>query len=431
MGVKIAPDVLVKNPEFFSTGFPLAYPVGWSMEIFGHGLLQARIVMVLFALLLVLFFYLLARKIWNFKTAALASFLLVSFASLYGNGKNVLGEVPGLFFLILFLYFVYKIEQANYQGGYLNYVMAGLAGGLCIATKSIFLVLPPALILGIILFHKRIVWSWRLILAGVISGGAVMALLLKTQFFGGGPLINVIRDFANPYAVNTTSLVFQNITRFFTEMTPFYLLLMILFWLAAIIIRCFKKEKISLVELISLFFVLFICASYLRMVGWYRYLFAGQVISLLFFPASFIIVFNWLKNKFAWSRGFGLKIPIFLLIILIGLQFYQLIFRSWVAGYYNNHWTADLENYFSRQDTSTSFFVYNAPEIVTFLPTDNYCQYLKINDAMILGQEQLAKIQSGVPDKIIINNKEASAAVNFSFYQEKAAVSRYLIFERK
>lgn len=432
MGAQVAPGAVLKNPEFFSTGFPLAYPVGWSMKIFGQGLLPARAVMVLFTLSLVLFFYLLAKKIWDFKAAILASLLLISFASLYGNGKNVLGEVPGLFFLVLFMYFVYKIEQKDYQSGYSNYIMAGLAGGLCIATKSIFLVLPPAVILGTIILHKRIIWNWRLILAGALSFSAMMALLFKTQFAGGGPLMNVIRDFANPYAAaDTVSLIFRNAARFFTEAAPAYLLLMAVVWAAAIIIRRLKKEKNSLVELISFFFVLFICLSYLRMVGWYRYLFPAQVIALLFFPASFLVVFDWLKNKFVWSRWFGAKIPIVLLIILIGLQFYQLSFHSWVVGYYGSRGTRDLENYFDRLDKSISIFIYNAPEIAVFLPTENYYQYLKINDAMVLGQEQLEKIKTGAPDTIIINNKETAAAVDFSLYEQKNAVSRYLIFKRK
>jgi hypothetical protein len=37
----------------------------------------------------------------------------VTFPVLYGNGKNVLGEVPGLVFLFIFLASVFEIEATD------------------------------------------------------------------------------------------------------------------------------------------------------------------------------------------------------------------------------------------------------------------------------------------------------------------------------
>jgi len=432
MGIKIEPDLIVHNATFFSTGFPLAYPVGWAMELFGRGLLPARSVMVLFTILLVLLCYFLAKKIWGFKIAAFSSLLLVGFAPLYGNGRNVLGEVPGVFFLVLFLYYLYKIEKKKFVGSYSDYIMAGLSVALCLSTKSIFLVLPLAVILALIIFYKNIAWDWRRILAGLAAGSVVIAVLLKTQFLGGGPLVDVLRDYANPYAVGDMSvLVWQNIKRFFTEGTPIYLLGTMLIWLLSLAIRKIRSETTSLTEIVSFFFSLFICLSYLRMVGWYRYLFAAQILSLLFLPASSLIMFEWLKSKFAWSRNINIKIVFILFGVLIGAQFLYLHYFSWTASYYYSRATSSLENYFNRIDFSEKIFLYNSPEIATFLPSKNYYQYLKINDELILGQDQLKQITVGVPNKVIVNNKEASVMADFPLYQEAGAVSRYLIFEKK
>lgn len=432
MGIQIAPGEFVEKGVIFSTGYPVAYPVGLVMRFFGDGLLSARSVMVVFLILLVVFSYFLARRMWGVKIAVISSLLLISFASLYGNGKNVLGEVPGLFFAILFLFFLNKIEKEDYKSSISNYIMAGLAIGLCISTKSIFLVLPPALILGLIIFRKRVYWNWRHIFGGLAAFSLTIILLIITQFSKTDSLYKILQDYSNPYAVaNMSSLVIKNIARFFTEATPIYFLVLLVVWTIAIFLKIrYKKEKITLTESVSYLFVLLIWLAYFRIVGWYRYFFPAQVVLLLFFPTSFLTVFEWFKNKFAWSRAIGVKIPMVLLLILAGLQFYQFCFHSWVASYYSGHKTLDLKNYFSRLDPSTKVFIYNASEIVTFLPSNNYYQYLKITDTLILGQEQLEKIKAGTPDIIIINNEEARTTISFSLYQEKAAVSRYLILEK-
>ncbi len=429
MGIQLAPDFINHNATTFSTGFPLAYPVGWAMKFFGKGLLPARSIMVVFSLLLVLFFYLLSKRLWGFITAAFSSFLLVSFAPFYGNGKNVLGEVPGLFFRFLFLYFVYRIESESYGGGYLNYIMAGLAAGLCISTKSIFLVLPAAVILGVIILRRKINWHWYFIFVALVAFIAVMAIWIKTQFLMGGPLMSVFQDYANPYAVSDTFLlVWQNLKRFFSEAAPAYLLAMTLVWATAIIIRKIKKEETSLVELISFFFALFIGLSFLRMVGWYRYLFPAQVIALIFLPASTAIVFDFFNSQL--KRKLPAATPFFLTAILISFQFYQLCFGSWVSGYYGSHNARDLKGYFAGINPSEKIFLYDTPEIATFLPSSNYYQYLKINDNLIIGQEELAKVKSGLPDKIIINAKKKDIISEFSLYSERTKVSKYLILEK-
>jgi len=97
-GMQVEPGVIINATRFMTTGFPLIYPLSFSFKFFGVGMLQARIVMVIFLIGLILIAYLLVKKMFGFRTAVLSSLLLVSFPVLYGNGKNVLGEVPGLFF---------------------------------------------------------------------------------------------------------------------------------------------------------------------------------------------------------------------------------------------------------------------------------------------------------------------------------------------
>lgn len=443
MGIQVAPGEIIRNSAFFSTGFTVTYPVGMAMRFFGRGLLQARAAMVLFLVLLVFFFYLLAKKNWGFKTAIFSSLLLASFAPLYGNGKNVLGEVPGLLFLILFLFFINKLEKNNFKANFYHYAMAGLAAGLCISTKPLFLVLIPAILLAFFIFKRNIVFRLKPLFISLLFFALPIVLWFKTQFSGIDSIPGILSTYSNPYTLsNIYSFIIQNALRFFTEATPIYFLVLLIIWVASIILRVrVKKQKIIIAEIISFIFVILVWLAYFRTPGWYRYLFPANVIMLLYFPAAFHVVYGFFKNflfkgsKFKY-QGFYKSAPLLLLLILISMQFYQVAFSSWVATYYNSTRTKELASYFNQHDGSKSIFVYRNPEIVTFLQHNNYYQYLKLNSVLQVGENKLNQIDLGVPDEIIatadgmeeLNGKVSSL---FLQYKEKDRVDKYVIFEKK
>jgi hypothetical protein len=77
-------------------------PVAGSFAVFGIGLIQARLVMVAFLLGAAWTFYQLARKLGGQYMALIALALLVTSPSLafLETGRQVLGEVPALLFLV-------------------------------------------------------------------------------------------------------------------------------------------------------------------------------------------------------------------------------------------------------------------------------------------------------------------------------------------
>jgi len=87
-------------------GYPVAAPVALSMAIFGDSLFAARVPMALFIMLCVAAGFALIYRLYGLRTAALSLLFLSTLPLLYGNGKNVLGEVPGLFYTLAALYFV-------------------------------------------------------------------------------------------------------------------------------------------------------------------------------------------------------------------------------------------------------------------------------------------------------------------------------------
>ena len=123
-------------------------PIALAFEFGGIGLLQARVVMALYLLAALAAFFKLASRFDGKRFAVIAVALLVTMrgASTLEYGRQVLGEVPGLFFMVagLALWFGGK-ERTSI----LRLIGAGLLLGLSIVTKSQnLLVIAPALLVA-------------------------------------------------------------------------------------------------------------------------------------------------------------------------------------------------------------------------------------------------------------------------------------------
>jgi len=123
-------------------------PIAAAFRLFGIGLLQARLVMALYLLAAIYAFYRLAYALGGRRLAWVATALLLASrgVSLLEYGRQVLGEVPGLFFLVtgLVLWFG-KWEKAGWR----RLGLVGLLLGLAMVTKHQYLlVLAPTLVLA-------------------------------------------------------------------------------------------------------------------------------------------------------------------------------------------------------------------------------------------------------------------------------------------
>lgn len=431
LAVQIAPGRLI-SPQFISTGYPVFYPIAAVFKYLGVSLRHARWVMLIYLLLTAGVFFFLAKTFFGFRYASYATLLLVGFAPFYGNGKNVLGEVPGLFFLLLFLFCLNRIERDYGKKTY--YMAGGISAGLCVAAKPLFLVLLPAGLLAVLWRRKRIDWHWSAILLAIISFSALFYLWLVTQFGQRDSLANVLGYYTNPYGLqNIWPVVWHNIGRFFTELSPAYFFILFILWVSGLVIRLKNQERVSLAETTALIFSVFILLAYLRTAGWYRYFFVANVITLLFAPVS---IFTWWT--YAQERFFPVVktsvvkfFPAILLSLLIFFQFYQLGFKSWVADYYSSHRTKDLVDYFKNFPADKSVFLYDSPELVIFLPHNNYYQYLEITASMRIGQQQLAAIKTGILDMIVIKSQAlAKADKLFTYYKVQDSIDEYTLLER-
>ncbi|MCR4405879.1 MAG: glycosyltransferase family 39 protein [Anaerolineae bacterium] len=120
-------------------------PIAAVFKLFGIGLLQARLVIVLYLLAAIYVFYRLALVLGDHRLAWVATALLITSrgVSLIEYGRQVLGEVPGLFFTVAGLgLWLATWEKASWR----RLGLVGLLLGLAMVTKNQYLlVLVPTL----------------------------------------------------------------------------------------------------------------------------------------------------------------------------------------------------------------------------------------------------------------------------------------------
>ncbi len=144
-------------------------PIAAAFKLFGIGLLQARLVMVLYLLAAVYAFYRLVRVLGDRWLAWTATALLVTRASLIEYGRQVLGEVPGLFFMVAGLGLWLAAWEKT---GWGRLILVGLLLGLAMVTKNQYmLVLVPTLGLAWLanLVYYRIAPHRVFVIPGVVS----------------------------------------------------------------------------------------------------------------------------------------------------------------------------------------------------------------------------------------------------------------------
>lgn len=146
-------------------------PVAAVFKLFGIGLLQARLVMVLYLLAVIVVFYYLTQSLGGSKLAWVATALLVTSQgiSLIEYGRQMLGEVPGLFFVVAGFSLWFSAWE---KAGWKRLGLVGLLMGLSMITKHQYLlVLAPTLGLAWLtnLLYYRIAPHRAFIVPGIIA----------------------------------------------------------------------------------------------------------------------------------------------------------------------------------------------------------------------------------------------------------------------
>ncbi|MCX6715590.1 MAG: glycosyltransferase family 39 protein [Candidatus Taylorbacteria bacterium] len=429
-GMQFAPDTIEKIPRL-TVGYPLIYPLALWFKIFGVDILAGRSLMVIMIMGFLFASYIFAKKLFGPTMAVGTLALLSTLPTIYGNGKSILGEVPGLLYMVVFFLCFNLALSADTRRKFWM-IMAGVFAGLCVVTKPIFLVLIPAIAVGLFVVIRRRNLCLSDVVMGVVAGIIPILVWFMVQFGPGATFHSILAYYANPSdVVDITNTMLKNIISLFSDVSTLYLSIVTLIWIAAVWVRVKEKKQIRPEEVIALTFTLLIIAAFTRTAGWYRYLFEAQVVSLIFLPNALVVVIQKISELKVLSRPAIMKImklavPTVITVLVI-LGAYQTLFHSWVAQAYGTHKTAFWEEYFSALPMSTSVFFYDTPEVALFDKSSNYYQYLQPAGGDIGGKELVA-IDKGLPDLIVM--KAAAWHKQFPLYISEKDVYKYTILRK-
>jgi len=162
-------------------------PVAAAFKLFGIGLLQARLVMGIYLLAAIYALFRLVENLAGWRTALAALALILSSRAVLflEYGRQLLGEVPGLFFLVLGLFLWFSRWNENSR---LRLAWIGLLFGLAMITKYQYLLfIGPALVLGWLLniIYYKTTSHQNFLIPGVVAAASFgLWQLFTLQYLG-------------------------------------------------------------------------------------------------------------------------------------------------------------------------------------------------------------------------------------------------------
>lgn len=408
-GMFSTPSTIIPT-DAITVGYPVIFPLAALLYIFGSSMLVARLFAItwIFALLVVVYRYV-SEKV-NAKAGLLSIAFLAVFSPLYGNGKNVLGEVPGLVFVFVS---VWAYERLCTSSRLRYAVISGSAAALAAATKPIFL--PFLAFFGlytVIAWYRRAI-TWQQFGSMWGSGVLFFGLWIVTQFSRATDVAFVWAHYTNPYNVSDPwSHALSNAWLFVTDFSPAHVLFV---FILSIISLWMYRRKLGTLAPLFLFATL-VLVNFLKSPPWYRYFFVAHVILIVVSS----VVWEYVITRFRYRQvGIGV------LSVFVGLQLYYTV--THIDRMFYPPWRevrAIIE-----QSSGGIFFV-NVPEGEFFARTRDYAQYLKIREGLVYGAEYLPLLgeyslivtRDGVEDVAFVRGMLPS-------YRERH-IGNYFIFEK-
>lgn len=392
-GIQTAPGVLAKDLYWVTIQHPVTLPVALVFRLFGVTVLGMRLVMIGYLLATVLAGYALARELTNERVAIWSAWLLATFSPFYGNGKAMLGETPGVFWLLLGTWLWQRSAKAERS---LSYTFgAGIAFGLCAISKPAYLLLLPSIYFVRLV---KVIQQRRLDLKQELAFGVPIAVLLLGWLAQITPkplslehLWIVVRFFSNSYGeVITHAQIFHNALRFVTESTPLHFSLLV----TIIAIACVQKRRgfrdaPPALMALGLFCVLSLL-WYLKTPGWYRYFYSIHLVALTLVPvALWQLQASWLTEQ--RKRAF-----------LIALVIAQTIVTWQNADRFRSVTLFDLQATLQERGLiDKPLFLAHVPEAALVLPSNHLSQTIYINPTLTIGENPLLKKGVDLPPLVI------------------------------
>ncbi len=409
----------VGDMSFISVGYPLLFPLAAVFKLFGATITTARLLMVAYVVGFVGVTYLFVGKLYG-KWYALGSVaLLATFSPLYGNGKNVLGEVPGLFYMVLGCYFLTRAQHEHWRMREVIFAMVFL--GLAAATKPQFLTIIGGLcvvLVYMLIAQKRTMPGIGTVVPAVVALSTPVAVWIATQFSRVTPWKQLFLHYGSPSGELAASSAVGNLVRFATELTPIHFATLFVVVVTAALLRI-KTLKIAEVVLLTVIIVL--TYSYIKTAGWYRYLFIPHALLLLLVPFSLHTIISRVSLLKRASRVWA---PLLVAALLISQSV-----RLWTHGnsLYYPAWRQARERIERAQMSAILFF--NVPEGAFFSRTQNFYQTIRIRQGLEYGFENVKKMERY--DMIVVRDSDVDEVrTSAPGFREDAHIGNYYFFVR-
>lgn len=262
-------------------------PVAGVFKLFGIGLLQARIVMSVYLLAAIyVSYYFVEHLAGKWVSLAAISLMLSSRSVLFLEyGRQLLGEVPGYFFLLLALYLWFTKWNVN---NWKRLSLIGLFLGFAMITKYQYLLfLAPALFLSWLLdiFYYKQSTHRNFLIPGIIAAGSFgIWQLITLQYFGPSTALEnlaLLRASAEGAAFNFNITQLAANAGMLTSRAVYLgaLLPALIYGFIVSFRRTSDGQKWSVIFLLV---VLNLFWYTVASIGWIRYAFLGLALSSIF-----------------------------------------------------------------------------------------------------------------------------------------------------
>jgi hypothetical protein len=397
LNILIAPGVFAEYPYMVSSsGYVLTVPLAGFFKIFGFGLVQARIFMLLWLFFAIFTIYFVAKSIFGNPPAILAVLFIVTFSPFYANGLTVMGDIPGFIFLLWGIFFLIKKE---------NFLLNGLFFGLAAATKpSIYLLLLPAFLAYILILKKDIINRLTAFILGSIAPILLYSFIVIPRAFSSmGEWFGALKYYQNPYgqSVSLWGNVYKNLYGIIFSPTLIYFIVLIAviaisFWYGK---KYFSETQKKAVLIFSLYgFLVFL--YFLRSPGWLRYLLPFELLVFIFVYPALSAIFK--------------KLQLFACVLLILVQIFQLFFISDMR-YFKRPRSATIRYqetalFINNNYPGASVGLFDLPEIAAFIASDK--KYHVIEDVAFVGENSLSLPAGLLPTLIVFRDGEGYLMVS-------------------
>ncbi|QQG46192.1 MAG: glycosyltransferase family 39 protein [Candidatus Niyogibacteria bacterium] len=405
-----------------STGYPVTVPLAGFFKAFGFGFSQARIYMLLWMNIFLISLFYFVKKIWNTRIALLVLLLVVSFPSFYANGRSVMGEIPGLAFLLFAL--VWYFRKKN------NFIIGVFLGLAVVSKPSVYAFFIPAFAALFLLdredFFKKIINFC----AGVFLPFLGWLMIYSEAAFSSSLWRALQNHFINPYAAENFTVVGNiqnNLGLFLRSSTLIYFsFFAAVILLAVFLSRDFRKNNRAVLILAGLY-ALFQLFFFLKSLGYFRYLIAVQIFIFILLPLAIKIIFE----RFYGDRNSKIFAATFL-IFVVSFQTAYLFTKADI--FYSNE-TQDAFGYLRENFEESSIGVINLPSLASLLPPEKKFQNISTYGLRDLGRNPLSFEHEKLPGVVVFESslilKVADTASLEKFYRLDKKIGRILIYAKK